>query len=150
MNSSVKSPEATESGLDFDFLRYFDVQSQTQQQIQSYYLPLFQDCHQVIDLACGDGDFVLLLQGLGIPVIGIDSDEKAAKAAAEKGIPFIWKDVFAYLAEQPDQSVDGIFCAHLVEHLPYPKVMELVQQAFRILQPGGRIVLATPNVRSLY
>lgn len=149
-NNSDSNLESSQSGLDFDFLRYFDVQSQTQQHIQSYYLPFFKDCQNVIDLACGDGDFVLLLQGLGIRVLGVDSDIKAATAAAKKGIPFIEKDVFDYLADQPDQSVDGIFCAHLVEHLPYPKVMELVRQSFRILQPGGRIVLATPNARSLY
>ncbi len=47
-------------------------------------------------------------------------------------------------------SVDGIFCAHLVEHLPYEQVVDLVHLSFNALTPGGVIVLATPDVRSLF
>ena len=137
-------------GLDYDFLRYVGVYAENQRRIQSFYLPFFKACHHVVDLGCGDGDFVAILQENGVNVVGVDSDEKAHQAATAKQLPVILQDVFTYLHEAPDNSVDGIFCAHLVEHLPYPKVLELVQQAFRILQPGGKIILATPNVRSLF
>ena len=118
--------------------------------IQTFYLSYFESCHSVLDLACGDADFVALLHERGIHVLGIDSDEKSYQAAIKQNLPVIQADVFEYLHQQPDASVDGIFSAHLVEHLPYPKVIELVEQSFRILRPGGRIVLATPNVRTLF
>lgn len=137
-------------GLDFDFLRYIDVLPENQQRIQSIYLPYFAGCSNALDLGCGDADFVELCVQAGIKVVGVDSDEKSFRAAQARNLPVVQQDVFSYLAGQPDASVDGIFCAHLVEHLPYPKVIELVEQSFRILQPGGLLLMLTPNVRSLY
>lgn len=137
-------------GLDYDFLRYMGVRPEVMRQIQRFYLPYFADCRRVIDLGCGDGDFLALLLEKGIEAVGVDSDEKTLEAGQKNGLPIVKQDVFAFLHEQPAASVDGIFCAHLVEHLPYPKVIELIQQSFRVLRPGGRIILATPNVRSLY
>jgi SAM-dependent methyltransferase len=137
-------------GLDYDFLRYMGVRPETMRQIQSYYLPYFADCRRVIDLGCGDGDFLAILLAQGIEAVGVDADEKTFAAGQKNALPIVRQDVFTFLHEQPQASADGIFCAHLVEHLPYPKVIELVQQSFRVLRPGGRIILATPNVRSLY
>ncbi|MFN8487781.1 MAG: class I SAM-dependent methyltransferase [Caldilineaceae bacterium] len=137
-------------GLDYDFLRYMGVRPEIMRQIQSFYLPYFVDCRRVIDLGCGDGDFLAVLLEKGIEALGVDSDEKTFEAGQKNGLPIVKQDVFAFLHEQPEASADGIFCAHLVEHLPYPKVIELIQQSFRVLRPGGRIILATPNVRSLY
>lgn len=113
-------------------------------------MPYFEQCSRVVDLACGDADFVELLVERGIEVVGVDSDDKAYAATAAKGLPVIKQDVFEWLVEQPDDSVDGVFSAHLIEHLPYPKVIELIEHSYRILQPGGVIVLATPNARSLF
>lgn len=142
--------ETTLEGLDFDFLRYIGVVGENQRRIQEFYLPRFKDCRKVIDLGCGDADFVQILQEHGIDALGVDSDARAFAAAQANNIPVVQRDVFSYLAELPDNAVDGIFAAHLVEHLPFPKVMELIEQAGRVLQPGGIIVLVTPNVRSLF
>lgn len=137
-------------GLEYDFLRYMGVSSENQRRIQSHYLSYFEHCQQVVDLACGDADFIELLLEREIDVIGIDSDEKAYAEAATKGLPVIKEDVFRWLAAQPNASLDGVFSAHLIEHLPYPKVIELIQQSYRILRAGGVILLVTPNVRSLF
>ena len=137
-------------GLDFDFLRYIDVLPENQRRIQRAYLPYFAGCRNIVDLGCGDADFVELCQAEGLNVVGVDSDEKSFASASARNLPIIQQDVFSYLAAQPANSVDGIFCAHLVEHLPYPKVIELVHQSYRLLQPGGILVLLTPNVRSLF
>jgi SAM-dependent methyltransferase len=138
------------TGLDYDFLHYIGRDPAGLRRIQSFYLPFFAGCRQVVDLGCGDGDFVMLLREQSIDAIGVDADDKVAAALQAQGIPFVHQNVFDYLASAPSASVDGIFCAHLVEHLPYTQVLALAQQAYRILRPGGRIVLATPDVRSLY
>ncbi len=145
------TPAATDlAGLDFDFLRYIGTQPESQRRIQAFYLPLFTGCRQVVDLGCGDGDFLALLREQGIDAVGVDADDKTFAATQAAGLPVVHQDVFGWLAAAPDASVDGIFCAHLVEHLPYPQVIELAQQAQRILRPGGRIVLATPDCRTLF
>jgi len=142
--------EAQFPGMDYDFLRYMGVFPENQRRIQSHYLPYFAQCKRVVDLACGDADFVDLLVEQGIDVVGVDSDDKAFAASAAKGRPVVQQDVFDWLAAQADASVDGVFSAHLIEHLPYPKVVELIEQSYRILQPGGVILLATPNARSIF
>lgn len=138
------------TGLDYDFLHYIGRDPAGLRRIQTFYLPFFAGCSQVVDLGCGDGEFVMLLREQGIDAAGVDADDKVAAALQAQGIPFIHQNVFDYLASAPSASVDGLFCAHLVEHLPYTDVLALAQQAYRILRPGGRIVLATPDVRSLY
>jgi SAM-dependent methyltransferase len=138
------------SGLDFDFLRYMDVRPEVQRKIQEFYLPHYEQCSNVVDLGCGDGDFVRLLLEHDIPAMGVDSDAKAHAVAARQDLPVVLDDVFHYLDTLPGDSVDGIFCAHLVEHLPYAEVVDLVRLSFRALAPGGVIVLATPDVRSLF
>lgn len=137
-------------GLDFDFLRYMDVQPETQRRIQSHYMPYFEQRRRVVDLACGDADFVEMLVERGVDVVGVDADDKAFSATASRNLPVIHQDVFSWLAEQADSSFDGVFSAHLIEHLPYPKVIELIEQSYRILEPGGIILLVTPNVRSVF
>jgi len=57
-------------GLDYDFLRYIGVESETQKRIQGFYLPFFEGCKRVVDLGCGDGDFLGLLEEKGIEATG--------------------------------------------------------------------------------
>lgn len=136
--------------IDHAFLRFTGVVPENQRRIQGFYVPFFAGRKRVLDLACGDGDFVALLREQGIEALGIDRDEACCAAAQSRGIPVRCQDVFEYLRECDAESVDGIFSAHLVEHLPYEAVLELLQLSYRALRSGGVILLVTPNVRSLY
>jgi len=81
--------------------------------------------------------------------VGVDSDPIAAQSMEGRGLPVVQRDALAYLEALAPESIDGVFAAHLVEHLPYELVYTLVEAAFRALRPGGVIVLATPDPRSL-
>jgi predicted SAM-dependent methyltransferase len=48
-----------------------------------------------------------------------------------------------------DCSFDYILCEHLIEHLEYPKGMELLYECFRVLRLGGKIRIATPDLSFL-
>jgi SAM-dependent methyltransferase len=137
------------TGLDYDFLRYIGVNPIDQRQNQSFYLPFFQDCRRVVDVGCGDGDFVALLREQGIEAYGVDNDPIAIQHLHAREIPVVEADVVTYLQSVEPGSLDGVFSAHLVEHLSYQAVYEVIHHAYRALKPGGRIVLATPNARAL-
>lgn len=137
-------------GLDHAFLRWLPVVVEDQKAYQSFYLPFFENCDTVIDLGCGEGNFVELLEEHGIHAIGVDSDRACCQAAWDRGINVVHQDALSYLAELDAESADGIFSAHLVEHLPYETVIELIRRSYRALKPGGVIVLTTPNVRGLF
>ena len=57
--------------------------------------------------------------------------------------------MFPYLAALPAGSLDGIFCAQVVEHLPPERVPELVRLAAAALAPGGVLAIETPNPECL-
>ena len=140
----------SEPGLDYDFLRYIGYDPAAQREHQRTYLTFFCGCRRVVDLGCGIGDFVEMLAKQGIEAVGVDSDPTAVQHMRERGMPVVDQDVLAYLDELAPGSVDGIFASHLVEHLPYDRVLELARLAYRALSPGGVLVLATPDPRSLY
>jgi SAM-dependent methyltransferase len=157
MNTKEQTPTAIQpdpNSLDYDFHRFIGMNPEGQRGVQRFYLPYFTGDNtgdnKVVDLACGDGDFVALLIEQGIDALGVDADVKTCAGAQAKGLPVICQNVFDYLAATPAGSVDGIFSAHLVEHLAYPQVLKLISEAARILRPGGRIILATPDCRSLW
>ncbi len=136
--------------LDYEFLRYTGVVPENMRRIQSFYLQFFKDRTRVLDLACGDGDFVEMLTEQGISATGVDLDPKACEAVRSRGLDVICQDVLDYLERVEPASIDGIFSAHLVEHLNYRQVLRMLELGLRVLKPGGILVLVTPNVRSMY
>lgn len=51
------------------------------------------------------------------------------------------KDAYPY----PDAWFDTVLCCELIEHL-YDDPMHMMMEINRILKPGGRLVLSTPNI----
>lgn len=46
----------------------------------------------------------------------------------------------------PDRCLDYIFSEHLVEHLSHADGLHMLRDSFRMLKPGGKIRLVTPNL----
>lgn len=137
-------------GLDHAFLRWLPVVADDQKAFQRFYLPFFDGCDKVVDLGCGEGNFMELLEEHGITAVGVDSDPDCCQAAQDRGLDVVHQDALTFLRDLEPESVDGFFAAHLVEHLPYEQTVELLRGAYRALKPSGVVVLTTPNVRGLY
>ncbi len=45
-----------------------------------------------------------------------------------------------------DHTFDYIFSEHLIEHLSYKEGLFMLREMFRILKPGGKVRIATPNI----
>ncbi len=112
---------------------------------QQLYLDRFRGCRRVVDLGCGRGEFLEILRQASIPAIGVDQDPEAIAACREKGLEARQADLFEFLAGEPPGSMDGIFCAHVVEHLPPLRLPQLVSLAAEKLAPGGTLAIETPN-----
>lgn len=48
-----------------------------------------------------------------------------------------------------DQSLDRIYCEHVLEHAPYRTGVYFLREAWRTLRPGGRIRIAVPDLEDL-
>lgn len=115
---------------------------------QRRHVEKFQGCRRVLDLGCGRGEFLDCLREAGIAATGIESNAEMAGFCRSRGLEAEMADMFAYLA-QSKNSIDGIFCSQVVEHLPPARVPELIALAAAALEPGGRILLETPNPECL-
>ena len=136
-------------GLDYAFLNYLNVSIEGEAALHAFYLPLLADYPRVLDLGCGLGGFVKLLCDHGHDAYGVDSDAQCIAAARNHALPVVEADVVEHLRALQPGTLDAIFSAHMVEHMPYPVVLETIQLAHRALRPGGRLLLVTPNPQAL-
>lgn len=112
------------------------------------YVDHFRGCRQVLDLACGPGLFLELLAENGIAALGVERNPEAVRLVREQGGSVVEADVFTFLAESP-AAYDGVFCSHFIEHLPFEKVLGLIESVGDRLAPGGTFVLVFPNPESI-
>jgi predicted SAM-dependent methyltransferase len=46
----------------------------------------------------------------------------------------------------PDGAIHYIYHEHLIEHIPYPQGMAMLKESYRVMAPGGKIRIVTPNL----
>ena len=116
---------------------------------QSVYLDDFRAAAPVLDIGCGRGEFLTLLRDAGIEARGIDVDSEMVTHCREQGLEVEQADALTHLASLEDDSLGGIFCAHVLEHLSPPALFRLLELAVAKLRPGGVFAAETPNPLSL-
>ena len=116
---------------------------------QQIYLPDFTGRANVLDIGSGRGEFLEMMREAGVPARGIDLSAESVALCRQKGLTAEVADLFAYLAQQPEASFDGIFCSQVVEHLPPERLPEMIKLAASRLAPGGVIAIETPNPECL-
>jgi SAM-dependent methyltransferase len=99
----------------------------------------------VLDLGCGRGEFLELLREAGIEARGVDLDPDMVAYARGEGLEVKQADVVEHLQDLEDSSLGGIFAAQLVEHLPAPRLVRLLELGVAKLRPGGLLVAETIN-----
>lgn len=102
-----------------------------------------------LDLGCGRGEWLELMGSLGIHARGVDLDSGMLEACRERGYQVEQIDAIAYLQGLPSESLVLISAFHLVEHIPFEMLTTLVTEAFRVLEPGGILIMETPNPENL-
>jgi glycosyltransferase involved in cell wall biosynthesis/2-polyprenyl-3-methyl-5-hydroxy-6-metoxy-1,4-benzoquinol methylase len=113
------------------------------------YLPLLAPHDHVIDLGCGRGELLDVLREAGIAASGVDIDHAMVERCRGKGHTVEHRDALDYLRSQPDGSLPVIFAAQVVEHLPYPQLLEFLELSRRKVRPGGRLIFETVNPHAL-
>jgi SAM-dependent methyltransferase len=103
----------------------------------------------VLDIGCGRGEWLELLNDHGIAARGVDTDDGMLAACLERGLNVVSVDALAHLASLPGGSLLAVTGFHIAEHLPFGTLQSLFAQALRVLVPGGLLILETPNPENL-
>ena len=114
---------------------------------------------KVLDLGCGPGSFLSILgKKDGVFGVGLDIASSQIKFARETIQPmfpagqlqFIAVEPGQYKLPFPDHSFDAVTCIEVIEHIHPFLAAEWLREARRVLRPTGRMLVTTPNYRSLW
>jgi SAM-dependent methyltransferase len=101
---------------------------------------------RLLDFGCGGGAFLERMHHQGWQVTGIDVSPAAIQSIrTELGLPALL-GTLPHHQLQP-ASFDVITMWHSLEHVHNPR--EVLQQAYFLLAPGGKLLVAVPNIDSL-
>jgi ubiquinone/menaquinone biosynthesis C-methylase UbiE len=102
----------------------------------------------VVDVGCGTGTQAIALAMAaelhGAALIGVDGDpEVLARARAKPWADKVqWRDGLATGLPVPSESVDRVVMSLLLHHLDAVEKRTALDQAIRVLRPGGRLHVA--------
>jgi 2-polyprenyl-3-methyl-5-hydroxy-6-metoxy-1,4-benzoquinol methylase len=101
-----------------------------------------------LDVGCSSGKVTFQLAQKVDQVIGIDLDqtgiEIAQKWFKKPNIEYRLADLFA--SNFPAGDFDGMLFLEVIEHVENP--LRFLQEFYRILKPGGVLIISTPNANS--
>ncbi|HXA50519.1 MAG TPA: class I SAM-dependent methyltransferase [Candidatus Acidoferrum sp.] len=142
------APSASTDDLGFDYGRFAERFRGTEEYVkagQKLYLPLFAGLENVLDIGCGRGEFLEAVPGAK----GIDLSEESIAICRHKGLEAEVADLFVYLENLAESSLDGIFCSQVVEHIPAERLPGMIKLCASRLRRGGVIAIETPNPECL-
>ncbi len=106
---------------------------------------------RVLELGSARGDVTFFLAAHAGDVVGLDASDDALQLAESAraalgiaNVSFVKGDV-ADLSVFPDASFDAVAAIDLVEHVDDPTLAAMLGECRRVLRPGGRLGLYTPD-----
>ena len=103
------------------------------------------DMLQVLEVGSGLGFFLDVCEEFGINAGGCDIDAEAVRYANRARTRARLGTLDNFYA---NDTIDAVFAFNLIEHLPHPK--SFFEEAYRVLCPGGTLVIETPIRESLF
>ena len=113
------------------------------------YLDLLVANPPVVDIGCGRAELVEMLTRRGVEAIGVDTDPSMVAEARDRGLDVRQVDGSSFLRGREPGSLGAVIATHLVEHLEFADLVELLELAATRLRPGGLFIAETPNPTSL-
>lgn len=160
-DSRALSPRTTRKVshlLDGMYISFEDRYRGTREEIKErlrFYLSRVQAAHSaadrgpVIDIGCGRGEWLELLAESGIAARGVDLNSIAVDESRKRGLQVDLAEGIEALSVLAAESCSAVTAFHIIEHLPFESVVELLDQSLRVLRPGGVLIVETPNPANL-
>jgi O-antigen chain-terminating methyltransferase len=104
---------------------------------------------EILDLGCGRGEWLEMVREKGHTAQGVDSSAAMAEECQARGLDVTVADAIGFLQTLPASSLDVVTAFHLIEHLPFQALMELLLQTYRVLRNRGLAIVETPNPENM-
>ena len=99
----------------------------------------------VLDIACGEGE---LLQKNPEKIHGIDINPTMVSKLQKLGLQV--KEGNVVELPYQDDFFEVVHCSNIIEHLAPADAYRMFQEMFRVLKPGGKIILVTPMPKTIW
>jgi O-antigen chain-terminating methyltransferase len=103
----------------------------------------------IVDLGCGRGEWLELVKGEGFTALGVDSNSSMIAECFDQGLDVVEQDALEFLQSRDSHSVGVLSGFHIIEHLPNDVLVAVLDEALRVLVPGGFVMFETPNPENL-
>lgn len=110
-------------------------------------IPKWIDHGKILDVGCGNGATISLLEKLGWNVYGIDVNPRAIRVAHTLGLKNVKRGTYKDIKEYPDNFFDVVRLYEVIEHLDRPDVC--LSLIYKKLKKGGQCIIGTSNFDSL-
>jgi len=107
---------------------------------------------KILDVGCGDGTYAYVLSKLGAIVSGQDLGVMGIERANQREYgqsnnlkgKFVCGDATNLMFDS--ESFDSVFSSDFFEHISLEAKRKVLAEIYRVLKPGGRLVIKTPNL----
>ena len=103
-----------------------------------------------LDVGCGDGRFLRVMEQLGVPrsgLYGLELDKRVVERLRGQGYSGVFCERAEDVGSLPEGGIDLVTMFHVIEHVDNPGTV--IGRVCRWLSPGGVFALETPNLDSL-
>ncbi|MGN6094525.1 MAG: class I SAM-dependent methyltransferase [Luteibacter jiangsuensis] len=111
------------------------------------HLPRASGGRRLLDIGCGNGEFIALARSMGWEAEGLDPDPSAIAICRHRQLPVTYGFIRDLTAAKPSARWDVVTMSHSLEHVPDPHAV--LRDACEMLSPGGLLWLALPNPAAL-
>jgi 2-polyprenyl-3-methyl-5-hydroxy-6-metoxy-1,4-benzoquinol methylase len=111
---------------------------------QFRYLPRPIEGQCLLDIGCGNGDFLIRANEMGWKASGLEPDPSAVEVARGRGLQ-VNRGTIDEIVDL-NAHYDAITLSHVVEHVYQPR--EFLQSVNRLLKKDGIVYIDTPNIQS--
>jgi SAM-dependent methyltransferase/uncharacterized protein YoxC len=157
-NGSGKLPAAAGHSHDAFYLsfenRFRGPRSEIKHRVR-FYLPFIEKVEAgtksrpILDLGCGRGEWLEVLRAEKRIAMGVDFNDVMIEQCQERKLKVFQGDAIEFLHSSADKSFGAITGFHIIEHLRFDVLMNLIRESFRVLQPGGLAIFESPNCKNV-
>ena len=106
----------------------------------------------IFDAGCGSGAWLYFLQRAGYEdLMGVDGSPEQVAQAHRFGLTFVTcQELRSSLASFEANSLDVLLFMDVLEHLTRQELLDVLDDAFRVLRPGGKCIAHMPNAAGLF